>query len=163
MTTLATAMRRDSVSRRVYVPWCSAGSWDGLWLDTQLFGLDARSILNVPAAAEVQEQHPQLRWHGYLNDLVAEGFVHAAVVDTACKWVRERLQDRWPAAAPAGDGVMLVWDLGTRYVEVEVASDGNLEWFCKWRDTGEYLNGEPGRNWVDDGAFAAALTGIGTP
>jgi hypothetical protein len=164
MTGLRDAMQRDGGVRRTSVPWCGSGGPDAAGLDRRLFGSSERSHIDRPVQPErLPVDLVAWRWERYLSDLRASGYVHANVVDAACTWARRFLGGRWPAAVPAGDGVMLVWEFDQRHVELQFDPDGRVEWFCKWRDTGRYLHGEPGFAWTSDEPLAATLTEMGRP
>ena len=85
------------------------------------------------------------RWNRYLDDLARPPVElppdHARAVRRVWAALDSSLSQslRLPAAGPGGDlGFQLSWNTDDMYLDIDIASDGSLEWFWTDRHTGEY-------------------------
>ena len=92
------------------------------------------------AAASLDPDRP---WHRFVDELgnrrVAQ-LHHLSRVRQTWKQIRDYVGPRLPLPVTqktAEDAIQLYWDTGSKYLEIDVYSDGTLHWFYKDRTTGE--------------------------
>lgn len=112
---------------------------------SNLLGTDTASTGEVVALADALGGRVATDWFAYLARLPSQGA--ARVAERLFRDARARVRDQTgrslsvPMTIRGDDGSLhLAWDAGRHYVDVDVFTDGTIEWFYRDRTT-ETLDG----------------------
>lgn len=87
--------------------------------------------------------NPDKPWHRFIDELLEQRLFqrhHLSRVRETWKRIREHVGPRlaMPVTQQTPEGaIQLYWDTGSKYIEVDVYSDGTLHWFYKDANSGE--------------------------
>ncbi len=107
----------------------------------------AQYTSSATANHAIAAHREELRWEGYLSELVQSGAcseVHVRAVRSFCQATQRYVRANHgrmstPQAGLSDDGFLqMVWDVGEHHLEADIKQNRLFDWFYRNRRTGDY-------------------------